>query len=125
MLNGFVKAGGLEFFGTYETANGKAKTETRNRDMNQIAGDVIYRFGKDENLYVGGRYNVVNSELLVGSSLQDVSIDRTAFAAGWFVTRNVLMKAEYVIQNYKDFPNTDFRNGGKFKGYVIEAVVGF
>jgi hypothetical protein len=74
---------------------------------------------------VGGRYNVVNSELLVGSSLQDVSIDRTAFAAGWFVTRNVLMKAEYVIQNYKDFPNTDFRNGGKFKGYVIEAVVGF
>ena len=125
MLNGFVKAGGLEFFGTYETANGKAKTETRNRDMNQIAGDVIYRFGKDENLYVGGRYNVVNSELLVGSSLQDVSIDRTAFAAGWFVTRNVLMKAEYVIQNYKDFPNTDFRNGGKFKGYVVEAVVGF
>jgi hypothetical protein len=125
MLNGFVKAGVLELFGTYETANGRSKTEVRNREMTQLAGDVLYRFGKDENLYIGGRYNVVNSELQFGSKIQDVSVDRTAFAAGWFVTRNVLMKAEYVIQNYRDFPNTDFRNGGKFKGYVIEAVVGF
>lgn len=125
MLNGFVKAGGLELFGTYETANGRAKTEVSNRDMNQIAGDVIYRFGPAENLYVGARYNVVNSELLFGTNIQEVSIDRTAFAAGWFVTRNVLLKGEYVVQNYKDFPNTDYRSGGKFKGYVIEAVVGF
>jgi hypothetical protein len=35
------------------------------------------------------------------------------------------MKGEYVIQKYKDFPGTDFRNGAKFNGYVIEAVVGF
>jgi hypothetical protein len=125
MLNGFVKYGGLELFGTYETANGKAKTEVRNREMTQLAGDVIYRFGKNENLYVGGRYNTVNSELLAAGKIQEVSIDRTALAAGWFVTRNVLMKAEYVIQNYKDFPKADFRNGGQFKGYVIEAVVGF
>jgi hypothetical protein len=125
MLNGFVKYGGLELFGTYETANGKAKTEIRNREMQQIAGDVLYRFGKNENLYVGGRYNKVNSELLVGTSIQDVSIDRTAFAAGWFVTPNVLLKGEVVQQNYKDFPKADFRNGGKFSGYVIEAVVGF
>lgn len=125
MLNGFVKYGGLELFGTYETANGKAKTELRNREMKQVAGDVLYRFGKNENLYVGARYNTVNSELLVGTSLQEVNIDRTAFAAGWFVTRNVLLKGEVVKQNYKDFPKADFRNGGKFSGYVIEAVVGF
>jgi hypothetical protein len=35
------------------------------------------------------------------------------------------MKGEYVIQKYKDFPSSDIRNGGKFNGYVIEAVVGF
>jgi hypothetical protein len=36
-----------------------------------------------------------------------------------------MLKGEYVIQTYKDFPNTDYRSGGKFKGYVIEASVGF
>lgn len=125
MLNGFVKYGGLELFGTYETANGKSAKELRNRDMNQIAGDVIFRFGPAENLYVGARYNKVNSELQFGNNIQEVNIDRTALAAGWFVTPNVLLKGEVVKQNYKDFPATDFRNGGKFSGYVIEAVVGF
>lgn len=125
MLNGFLKAGGLELFGTYERANGRAKTETEERKMSQLAGDVVYRFGKAENLYIGGRLNTVNSELLLAGAITDVKINRTALAAGWFVSRNVLMKAEYVIQKYKDFPNTDFRNGGKFNGYVIEAVVGF
>jgi hypothetical protein len=125
MLNGFLKAGGLELFGTYETAKGRTKTEVAKREMNQLAGDVIYRFGKNENLYVGGRYNTVKSELLVAGNLNDVKINRTALAGGWFVTRNVLMKGEYVIQKYKDFPTSDIRKGGKFNGYVIEAVVGF
>ena len=122
MLNGFLKAGGLELFGTYETANGRSKSELDRRDMTQWAGDLIYRFGKNENLYVGGRYNTVKSELL--NVANDVKINRTALAGGWFVTRNILMKAEYVIQKYEDFPTTDFRNGGKFNGYVIEAIVG-
>jgi hypothetical protein len=125
MLNGFVKAGGLELFGTYETANGKSGVETEKRNMNQLAGDLIYRFGANENFYIGGRYNTLNSEILISGNLTDVNINRTALAAGWFLTKNVLLKGEYVTQKYKDFPNTDFRNGGKFNGYVIEAVVGF
>jgi hypothetical protein len=36
-----------------------------------------------------------------------------------------LLKAEYVNQEYKDFPTTNIYNGGEFKGMVIEAVVGF
>lgn len=123
MLNGFVKAGSLEFFGTYETAEGRTKTETANRNLTQLAGEAIYRFGKAENLYVGTRYNTVKAQL--SGITNDIKIDRLAFAGGWFVTRNVLMKAEYVIQNYKDFPTTDYRAGGEFRGYVIEAVVGF
>lgn len=69
--------------------------------------------------------------LLPGSPAQqlsyskDIKIDRVALAGGWFLARNILIKGEYVIQKYKDFPTNDFRNGGKFNGYVIEAVVGF
>jgi hypothetical protein len=123
MLNGFLKVKGLELFGTYETAKGRTKTETSNRKMNQLAGEVIYRFGTNENLFIGGRYNTVTAQLTGINN--DVKVDRIAGAAGWFLTRNVLLKAELVQQKYKDFPTSDYRNGGKFNGYVVEAVVGF
>ncbi len=123
MLNGFLKLGGLEMFGTYETAKGRTKTETTERKASQLAGDVVYRFGKAENLFIGGRYNTVKAKLTGIDN--DVKVDRTALAGGWFLTQNVLLKGEYVIQKYKDFPATDYRNGGKFKGFVVEAVVGF
>lgn len=35
------------------------------------------------------------------------------------------MKAEYVNQDYKNFLATDIRNGGNFKGLMIEGVVAF
>ncbi len=44
---------------------------------------------------------------------------------GWFVTPNVLAKAEYVNQKYLDFPTTDIRSGGKFNGLMVEGVVAF
>ena len=123
MLNGFLKAGGLELFGTFETAKGRNKTETKVRNIQQYAADVIYRFGHEENLFVGARYNNVKGRLV--NMTNDISVDRIAGAAGWFVTRNILLKGEYVLQNYYSFPSTDYRSSGKFKGYVIEAVVGF
>ena len=123
MLNGFLKAGGLELFGTYENAKGKTKTEIKDRTMNQYAGDVIYRFGVKENLFAGMRYNKVKGKL--AGFANDISVDRFAAAGGWFLTKNVLLKGEYVIQNYNDFPVADYRSSGKFHGYVIEAVVGF
>ena len=123
MLNGFLKIKGLELFGTFETAKGKTKNETADRNMNQLAGEVIYRIGTTENIFLGARYNTVKLQL--AGLPNDVKIDRMALAAGWFVTKNVLMKGEYVIQNYKDFATTDYRSGGKFNGFVIEAIVGF
>lgn len=134
MLNGFVKASGLELFGTYETAKGRTATETTDRSVKQFAIEGIYRLGAAENLFVGARYNTVSGRLK--AAVADVNLNRTAFAAGWFLTRNVLLKGEYVIQHYNDFENafpsttsaglsTDYRAGGKFHGYVIEAVVGF
>ncbi|SDC46229.1 hypothetical protein [Williamwhitmania taraxaci] len=123
MGNLFVKYDGLEFFGTYENAKGRSRFEASERKVNQFAGDILYRFGGTENFYVGGRYNQFKGEL---AGLTDkVTIDRMAAAAGWNITPNMLVKAEYVIQKYKDFPTTDIRNGGEFKGFMIEASVAF
>ncbi len=123
MGNVFVKYSGFEFFGTYESAKGRGRTETSERKVSQFAGDLLYRFGSTENFYVGGRYNQAKAEL-VGLT-DEVTINRMAAAAGWNITPNMLVKAEYVIQKYKDFPTTDIRNGGEFKGFMIEASVAF
>ncbi|EKD30986.1 MAG: hypothetical protein ACD_77C00435G0001, partial [uncultured bacterium] len=104
-----------------EAAKGRAKAEQIDRNASQFATDLVYRFGKSENFWIGGRYNKVSSVLAGG----DVSINRVAVTGGWFVTKNIMAKAEYVSQNYNGFVATDLRNGGKFNGFVIEAVVGF
>jgi hypothetical protein len=133
-INAFAKMKGLEFFGTYETAKGRTKTETDERKASQYAADVIYRIGAKENLFVGLRYNALNyrpaNVAAAGTApvinyTDDVKVDRLAFAAGWFLTKNILLKGEYVTQEFKDLPAADYRNGGKFNGYVIQAVVGF
>ena len=125
MINPFVKYKGLEFFGTVEMAKGKKSTEIDERTTMQYAGELIYRFGADENIYVGGRYNLVDAEDISGG---DVTIDRFQVAAGWFMTRNILLKAEYVIQNYNDFPEfgeSAYLNDAKFNGAMVEAVISF
>lgn len=128
MLNGFLKVKGFELFGTYETASGRTAKETDTRKMQQFAADVVYRFGKTENFFIGAKYNTVTAGLANAPGItyvDDVKVNRIAGAAGWFLTKNVLLKGEYVVQKYKDFPAQDYRAGGKFNGYVIEAVVGF
>lgn len=122
MVNPFVKYGGLEFFGIYERASGKAANESDERVYNQYAGELIYRFGTDEKLYVGGRYNLVDGEMATG---EDISVDRFNIGAGWFMTKNIMTKLEYVTQNYNDYPLTDIHSDGKFNGVVLEAVISF
>jgi hypothetical protein len=123
MLNGFVKVYGFEVFATYESSKGRTKTETVDRKATQYAVEGVYRFGKNESLFVGARYNAVKATL--AGMAKDVSVNRTSFAAGWFMTKNVLLKGEIVNQKYVDFPTTDYRSSGKFSGYAIEAIVGF
>jgi len=123
MFNGFAKIGGFELFGTYEYGQGRSVTETVTRHFNQYAVDGVYRFGNKENLFVGARYNGVTAELKgLGSA---VTVNRFAAAAGWFMTKNVLLKGEYVTQSYNDFPTSDYRSGGQFYGYVVAATIGF
>ena len=128
MLNSFVKLKGFELFGTYEIAKGRTKTESDVRKASQIAIDGLYRFGSSENIFLGARYNSATARLANTAAItyvDDIKVDRVALAGGWFLTKNVLLKAEYVVQKYKDFPAKDYRSRGKFNGYVIEAVVGF
>jgi hypothetical protein len=122
VLNPFVQVYGLELRANLETATGRNATETVSRDWKQSAYEAVYRFGH-EKLYVGGRYNTVTGRLAATTS--DVTVDRTQFGAGWFLTQTVLLKGEWVNQQYKDFAPTDIRNGGKIKGFVMEGVVSF
>ncbi len=129
IINPFVKFKGLEFFGTYEQATGKTVNEKpdaydgANRKTTQMAGELIYRFLANEQVFIGAKYNKVTSRL--NGYTDDVNVTRTAIAAGWFPTKNLLLKGEYVNQKYDGFKGTDIRSGAKFNGLVIEAVVGF
>lgn len=123
VINPFIKYGGLEFFGNIETTTGRASNETSDRTWNQYAAEVVYRFMKNESLYVGTRWNTVEGDL--PRQTDKASIERIQLVGGWFLNDYMLLKAEYVVQNYNDFPETDIRNGGTFDGVMVEAVIGF
>jgi hypothetical protein len=124
MINPFFKFHGLEFFGTYENAKGRAITETSQRRAVQYAADLIYRFpAPTENFWIGLRYNTVKAALQGYS--QDITIDRGVVSAGWFLTKNIMLKTEYVHQDYKNYPNANLLNGGKFYGTMLEASIAF
>jgi len=120
MINPFIKFHGLEFFGVIETISGQRSSETESRNFTQYGAELIYRLGANENLYIGGRYNLVTGKLVSG---QDVEISRTNIGGGWFMTNNVLAKLEYVSQKYTDFPG-QLEDAG-FSGLMLEAVVSF
>jgi hypothetical protein len=122
-LNPFVKLSGFEFFGVAEQAKGRAATETKDRTFTQYAGEALYRFMADQRVYVGGRYNTVKGQFAGMTS--DVSVNRYQVGGGWFVTPNLLTKAEWVNQQYNDFPTSDIRHGGKFSGFMVEGTVSF
>jgi len=122
-INPFVKYRGLEFFGTFESASGRTNTEADKRKATQLAGDLVYRFLENEQLYVGLKYNTVKARLKGYTT--DVTVNRVAFAAGWYPTKNLLLKGEYVNQTYDGYDSSSRLDGGKFNGLVIQAVVGF
>ena len=122
-LNPFVKFRGLELFGVIERAEGKAAAELEERVWKQYAADVVYRFFPREQAYAAVRYN--KAEGALAGITGDVGADRWQLAGGWFVTPNVLMKAEYVRQEYQGYPPANIRNGGKFNGMMLEGVIAF
>ncbi len=124
MINPFIKYKGLELFATYENARGRSITEITTRQATQYAADLIYRFpAKNENFWVGVRYNTVTSA--VQGLSQNITINREVASAGWFLTRNIILKLEYVNQVYQNYPGQNILNGGKFSGTMFEAAIAF
>ena len=134
-VNPFVKVYGLEFFGSIDDYKGKGKTETAFRTWKQQSGEAVYRFW-NERLFSGARVNsawgtLTNSTVansggtVINFQGKDVTIQRDALSAGWFVTPTLLMKGEFMRQRYFGFPTNDIRNGGKIQGFVVEGVVSF
>ena len=128
-INPFVKFKGLEFFGVYEIVTGKIPPAVANSALGegsytQLGAELIYRFGANENLYVGGRYNMVTGEATKSADTQD--IDRLNIGAGWFMTKNILVKLEYMNQNYSGdgWVGSRFEDG-YIQGVMLEAVIGF
>lgn len=122
MINPFIKYQGLEFYGVYENSSGKSVGETDSRTFNQYGAELLYRFGSAEDFYLGGRYNLVSGEITSG---EEVDIDRLNIGGGWFLTKNVLTKLEYVTQSYDGFPAGSIYEDGKFNGLMLEAVISF
>lgn len=120
MINPFVKFQGLEFFGVFETATGKSELEADSRTYTQIGAELLYRFGSNEDFYLGTRYNTVSGEQAGGN---DIDVSRINIGGGWFMTNNVMTKLEYVSQSYDGFGG-DYA-GAEFSGIMIEAVVSF
>lgn len=147
VINPFVKFQGFELFGNYEVATGTSKSDKsaqvvvpgsatevadavkraqqlQEREWTQMAVDVLYRFGSNENFWVGGRYNTVTGRPLGYAA--DVEVTRMAGSIGWFMTDAIMAKLEYVTQDYGDkWATNDTKYKGKFDGFVLEAVVGF
>lgn len=121
-VNPFVKFKGLEFFGLVENvSNGNDEV---GGSFTQTGAELIYRLGAEENVFIGGRYNAVTGEDTDDSETK--KINRLNLGGGWFLTKNVLAKIEYVKQVYDGdgWIGTDFEDG-EFEGLVIEATIGF
>ncbi len=121
-INPFVKFHGLEFFGVFEVAsNGD---DAAGGSFTHLGAEAIYRFGKNEQLYVGGRYNTVSGEFSDADSTIDIV--RINLGGGWYITKNVLAKLEYVTSQYDGagYKGTKFE-GADFNGFVAEAVISF
>lgn len=156
MINPFLKICGFELFGTFEVAQGQNAVENgevqyasstvdsivfnklTKRQFRQVEVDALYRFGRQEQFYIGAKYNTVMGDQVFGQNTvntttvginqgirKNISINRTSFGAGWFMTPNILVKGEYVMQKYVDFPSGNILQGGKFSGVVLQGSIAF
>ena len=117
MTNLFGRFNGFELFGTFEYTNGTSAFGDAEFTYHQFGLEGLYRFGKEDQFYGGARFNIVTNH-------NDESINRIQAGAGWFLTRNILAKVEYVNQNYKDFVLYKSADAG-FNGIMVEAAISF
>ncbi|MBP7497168.1 MAG: hypothetical protein KA792_05835 [Bacteroidales bacterium] len=117
MFNLMMKYKGIELFGTYETATGETAANVH-YEFIQTAIEGLYRFGGSEQFYAGGRINMVENKD------DNRAVNRLQINAGWYMTKNILIKVEYVKQQYDKFTKIYGDNAG-FEGVIGEATISF
>jgi len=117
----------FESFTTLEQAKGRTASEADLRKANQFVTDLVVRFGADEQFYVGGRYNTLKADMAAAGSAPAYTADisRTAIAAGWYMTKNIMAKVEYVKQNYDGFPDSSIYSDAQFDGLTLAGSIAF
>ena len=103
---------GLEVFGFYENMTGVRRGADQH--FNQLGIQAKYSY---KSFYLATRYNTVDDN-------NGSTVDRLNVGAGWFMTENVLVKLDYVNQNYNG-PAHGHLDGGSFNGLVLEAAISF
>lgn len=133
--NIFAQYKGFEIFGTYEKATGDVRRNTTSApfhsitpyDFTQLAIEGVYRFGKQNQWQLGARYNTVKDDKAPAATRieadKDYSVDRIQLAAGWYMTKNIITKFEYVKQNYNNWAS--YGKDAGFNGFMIEAGISF
>jgi hypothetical protein len=142
---------GIEIYGGYEMAKGQTglgDLYVRDFNFSSLHFQGLYYFGKEKQFYVGGRYNVVSKDptkeytnpsdetiILQAKNDNTISTDRIQICGGWEMTNNIILKAEYVMQNYKNFAtynsatkkwdSTYGEGSAGFKGLMVEASISF
>ncbi len=124
----FIKYRGLELFGVYERASGSNVSTTpevgKEGAFTQLAAELVYRFGNDEQFYLAGRYNTVRGKATENAS-RNLEINRLNVGGGWFLSENILTKVEYVRQRYTGDAWTGRFAGAEFSGINVEAGISF
>jgi len=122
MINPYVQVGGLNVFGVIESTKERTVNGNGGNSAQQYAVDVQYFISPQ--VYLAGRYNVVTGDLLNASS-SSAQVNRVQFGAGWFMTKNILVKGEYMSQEYKKGFTNNLYQGAKVHGVMVEASIGF
>ena len=81
-------------------------------------------FGQNEKFYVAARYNTISGKQLE-SAIDNLEISRLNFAGGWYISKNILTKLEYLKQSYDGKGWTGRFAGAEFSGVMLEAVISF
>jgi len=112
MANLFIQFHGFELFSLYETMDGIKSNN--NQQYTQTAIQGIYHIG---DFYAGARFNKVDDN-------DGSTVTRTNIGGGWNMLEYVLVKLDYVMQEYEGPAHLTI-DGGKFNGIVLEAAISF
>ena len=102
---------------------------TPEEEWDYYAGDVVYKLNK--NLYAAARYSTAKTDMLNGK-VSSGKVNRYQLGGGFWVTRNMLLKIEYVQQKYTGFRSGEMVNNNiqawrnpEFSGFISEVSFNF